>query len=169
MSKPSKSERKEDRIQSLEKELAKQKRINVELRQQKTVRLNDEQLQDFLDDLTQRIEWSTNRIVDETPKTTMVHATEIQRNDGFSFIIKWIVASLFFAVSITIAYSLYSIWGEFWSAGWTNRIALFIVAVVSFDCFILSIEIIKEKDRNYIIALFSALVAFVALIVTLIK
>lgn len=169
MSKPSKSERKEDRIQSLEKELAKQKRINVELLQQKTVRLNDEQLQDFLDDLTQRIEWSTNRIVDETPKTTMVHATENQRNDGFSFIIKWIVASLFFAVSITIAYSLYSIWGEFWSAGWTNRIALFIVAVVSFDCFILSIEIIKEKDRNYIIALFSALVAFVALIVTLIK
>ena len=169
MSKPSKSERKEDHIQSLEKELAKQKRINAELRQQKTVRLNDEQLQDFLDDLTQRIEWSTNRIVDETPKTTMVHATENQRNDGFSFIIKWIVASLFFAVSITIVYSLYSIWGEFWSAGWTNRIALFIVAVVSFDCFILSIEIIKEKDRNYIIALFSALVAFVALIVTLIK
>lgn len=169
MPKPSKSERKKDRIQSLEKELAKQKRINVELRQQKTVRLNDEQLQDFLDDLTQRIEWSTNRIVDETPKTTMVHATENQRNDGFSFIIKWIVASPFFAVSITIAYSLYSIWGEFWSAGWTNRIALFIVAVVSFYCFILSIEIIKEKDRNYIIALFSALVAFVALIVTLIK
>lgn len=169
MSKPSKFERKEDRIQSLEKELAKQKRINAELRQQKTVRLNDEQLQDFLDDLTQRIEWSTNRIVDETPKTTMVHATENQRNDGFSFIIKWIVASLFFAVSITIAYSLYSIWGEFWSAGWTKRIALFIVAVVSFNCFILSIEIIKEKDRNYIIALFSALVAFVALIVTLIK
>lgn len=169
MSKPSKSERKEDRIQSLERELANQKRKNVELQQQKTIRLNDEQLQRFLDDLTQRIEWSTNKIVDETPKTTVVHTTESHHKDGFSFIIKWIIASLFFAVSITIAYSLYSIWGEFWSAGWVNRIALFIVAVTGFDCFILGIEIIKEKDRNYIISLFSALVALVALIVTLIK
>lgn len=165
----SKCKRKEERVQSLERELANQKKKNIELQQQKTLRLNDEQLQSFLDELTQRIEWSTNRIVDETSKTTIVPATENQRSDGFSFIIKWTIASLFFSVSIIIAYLLYRIWGEFWIAGWTNRIALFILAVMSFDCLILGIEIIKEKDRNYIISLFSALVALVALIVSVVK
>ena len=169
MSKPSKSERKEDRIQSLERELANQKRKNAELQQQKTIRLNDEQLQRFLDDLTQRIEWSTNKIVDETPKTTVVHTTESQPKDGFSLIIKWIIAGLFFTVSIAMGYLLYSIWGEFWNAGWGSQIALLIVAVTGFDCFLLGVEIIKEKDRNYIISLFSALVALVALIFTLVK
>ena len=31
------------------------------------------------------------------------------------------------------------------------------------------IEVLREKDRNYIVALFSALVSLVALIVTLVK
>ena len=52
---------------------------------------------------------------------------------------------------------------------WGHRIALFIVAIADFDCLLLGIEILKEKDRNYIVALFSALVALVALIVTLVK
>lgn len=169
MSKPSKSERKEERIQSLERKLANKKRENVELQQQKTVRFNDEQLQCFLDELTQRIEWSTNRIVDETPKATVVDTTGNQSNDGFAYIVKWIIAELFFAVALVVAYSLYSIWGEFWSAGWINRMVLFSVAVIAFDCLALGVEIIKEKDRNYIISLFSALVALVALIVTLVK
>lgn len=169
MSKPTKNERKEDKIQNLERELKHLKKKNAELQQQKTVRLNEEQLQTFLDELSQRIEWSTNRIVDETSKTTVVHTMENQSNDGFSFIIKWMIASLFFAVAIAIAYSLYSLWGDFWSTGWINRIALFIVVVADFDCLVLGIEIIKEKDRNYIISLFSALVALVALIVALVK
>lgn len=41
--------------------------------------------------------------------------------------------------------------------------------VIVVDCIILGIDIFKEKDRNYIISLFSALVALVALIVTLLK
>lgn len=169
LSKLSKTERKEERFQSLERELAKQKKENVELLQQKTVRLNDEQLQCFLDQFTRLAELSTNRIINETPKTAVVHTTEKPSNDGFSFIIKWIIAGLFFTITAGIVYSLYSIWGDFWSAGLINRIVLFIISVAGFDCFILGIEIIKEKDRNYIISLFSALVALVALIVTLIK
>ena len=169
MSKPSKSERKEDRIQSLERELANQKKKNFELQQQKTVRLNDEQLQNFLDELTERIEWSTNRIVDETTKTTVVHTTVNHPNDGFSYFMKLSIAILFFVFAGMIAYSLFNIWGEFWNAGWARRIALFIVAIAGFDSFILGVEILKEKDRNYIVSLFSALVALVALIVALVK
>ena len=59
MSKPSKAERKEDRLQQLEKELAKQKKKNAELQKQKTIRLDDEQVASILDELTERIEWST--------------------------------------------------------------------------------------------------------------
>ncbi len=167
LSKLSKTERKEERIQSLERELANLKKKNAELQQQKTIRLNDEQLQSFLDDLTQRIEWSTNRIVDEAPRSIIVKPQENQKSDGFSYFIKWSIAILFFTVAIAIAYSLYSIWGEFWDTGWANRVALFIVAIAGFDCAALGIEILKEKDRNYIISLFSALVALVALIITL--
>ena len=48
MHKPSKSERKKDRIQSLDREIKEIKMKNMELQQQKTVRMDDEQLQRFL-------------------------------------------------------------------------------------------------------------------------
>lgn len=145
------------------------KKKNAELHPQKVVRFDDEQLQRFLNELTQRIEWSTNRIVDETPKMPIVDTAKNQPADTFSFIMKWTISSLFFVVAIAITYSLFSIWGEFWNAGWINRIALFIVAIIGFNCAALGIEILKEKDRDYIVSLFSALVALVALIVTLVK
>lgn len=153
----------------MEREIANLKKKNDELQQQKTVRLNDEQLQGFLDELTQRIEWSTNRIVDEAPRSITVKPQENQKSDGFSYFIKWAIAIPFFIATIAIAYSLYNIWGQFWNTGWANRVALFIVALAGFDCAALGVEILKEKDRNYIVSLFSALVALVALIVTLIK
>lgn len=168
-SKQSKSERREDRIQYLERELADQKRKNTDLQQQKTVRLNDEQLQQFLAELTQRIEWSTNRIVDETSKPSVEYVTKKRPDDGFSYLMKWSIAVLFFSVAFLVLYVLFSIWGEFWHEGWASRFALFVVAIMGFDCLMLGIEILKEKDRNYIVSLFSALVALVALIVTLVK
>lgn len=168
-SKQSKNGRKEDKIQQLEREIVHLKKKNLELQQQKTVRLNDAQLQEFLDELTQRIEWSTNRIVDEPPRTTVVHSNDAPHSDGLSFFMKWLIAIPFFVVAIAIAYTLYCVWGEYWSIGWTNRISLFVVGIASFDCLALGIEILKEKDRNYIVSIFSALVAIVALIVSLVK
>lgn len=169
MSNSSKSDRKENRIRQLEKELSEQKKKTIELQKQKTIRLDDDQVDGFLKDLTQQIEWSTNRIVDETPRSIIVKPQENQKSDGFSCFIKWSIAILFFIVAIAIIYSLCSIWREFWDKGWANRIALFVVAISGLDCLFLFIEILREKDRNYIISLFSALVALVALIVALIK
>lgn len=168
MSNSSKSDRKENRIHQLEKELAEQKKKNAELQKQKTIRLDDEQVEGFLDDLTQRIVWSTNRIVDESPKT-IVQSNKNIPQDGFSFVIKLVIASFFFVTTVAIFCLLYNVWNDFWSNGWINRIALFVVAISGFDCLFLCIEILREKDRNYIISLFSALVALVALIVALIK
>ncbi|MBN2913134.1 MAG: hypothetical protein JTJ16_02305 [Ruminococcaceae bacterium] len=168
MSNSSKSDRKENRIRQLEKELSEQKKKTIELQKQKTIRLDDDQVEGFLDDLTQRIEWSTNRIVDESPKT-IVQSNKNIPQDGFSFIIKLVIASFFFVTTVAIGCLLYNVWNDFWSNGWINRIALFVVAISGFDCLFLCIEILREKDRNYIISLFSALVALVALIVTLVK
>lgn len=168
MSNSSKSERKENRLQQLEKELSEQKKKTIELQKQKTIRLDDDQVDGFLKDLTQRIEWSTNRIVDESPKT-IVQSNKNIPQDGFSFIIKLVIASFFFVTTVAIGCLLYNVWNDFWSNGWINRIALFVVAISGFDCLFLCIEILREKDRNYIISLFSALVALVALIVTLVK
>ena len=109
MSNSSKSERKQNRLQQLEKELAEQKKKNAELQKQKTIRLDDEQVEGFLDDLTQRIEWSTNRIVDETPRSIIVKPQENQKSDGFSYFIKWSIAILFFTVAIAIVYSSFKL------------------------------------------------------------
>lgn len=165
----SKSQRREDRINNLERENAKLKKKNAELQQQKTVQLNDEQLQKFLDDLTQRIEWSTNRVVDEMPRTISVKLQEQSKSDGISYFLKWLIAIPFFAVAIAIVYSSCGFGNCFWNTGWASRVALFIVVIIGFDCAALGIEILREKDRNYIVSLFSALVALVALIVALVK
>lgn len=139
------------------------------MQKQKTIRLDDEQVESILDSMTQRIEWSTNRIIDESQKPIAIQTNEKTQQDGFSFAIKWSIASFFFIVTLVIGYWLYRIWVNYWGTSWGHRIALFIVAMVGCNCFLLGIDILKEKDRNYIIALFSALVALVALIVTLVK
>lgn len=169
MPKPSKTERKEDRVQILERELTNAKKKNAELQQQKTVLLNDTQLENFLDELTERIEWSTNRIVDEMPRSITIKSQEEQENDGFSTILKWMIGIPFFVFAISFGYALYNHWGEFWDLGCEHRILLFVVAIAIFDCIALGIEIIREKDRNYVVSLFSAIVALVALIVSLVK
>lgn len=171
MSKPSKSERKEERIQMLEKENSNLKKKNAELMRKTTVSLDEEQLKHFMNELTERIEWSTNRIVDETPKSVTVFQADTakQSDDGFAYFIKWIIAIPFFAVAVLSSYFLFSNWSTYWSIDWTNRFALIFTGIIVFDSACLGVEILREKDRNYIISLFSALVALVALIVSLVR
>lgn len=169
MSKSSKSERKDNRIQFLERENAKLKKKNEELSTQKVISLNEEQVKNFLDELTGRIEWSTNRIVDEQAKPVVITQESNSRNDGFSFVLKCLIGVPFFAIAIAIIYSLCTVWGEYWNTGLASRVALFVVALISFDCIVLGVEIFREKDRNYLVSLFSGLVSLVALIVALVK
>lgn len=167
MSKASRSERKECRIQNLERELASVKKEMAKIRQQKTVHLDDEQMQSFLDGLIEQMELSTNGIADKISKSITVNTMQKQPKDGFSLFMKCSIAILFFSFTGCCVISLFSTWEHFWNEGWMSRMALFVVAIAGFDCFILGIEICREKDRNYIVSLFSALVALAALFVTL--
>lgn len=167
----SKSERKEERIQMLEKENSNLKKKNAELMRKKTVSLDEEQVERFLNELTGRIEWSTNRIVDETPKCAAVLQQDKtnQGGDSFAYFLKCTIAIPFFVVAVVMMYLIYINCGAYWNVDWAHKLILIVMGISVFDSVCLGIEILKEKDRNYIISLFSALVALVALIVSLVK
>ncbi len=133
-----------------------------------TVRLDAEQENRLLHELTQRVEWSTNRIVDEVKPHYIVNAPK-NKSDGFSLLIKCIIGIPILIFGIAIAFYLYQNAPGYWEQGFSMQFAVVMMGILGFDCLILGFEILREKDRNYIVALFSALVSLVALIVTLIK
>lgn len=165
--KKSKSERKEDRVQELERELAQTKKKLAE--QQKSVRLDDLQLKESIDELTECISWATNRIVDESRPKYIPVMNNSTTNSSFSLLLKLIIGLPMFLMVGAVALFLWNSGAEYWVQGSTMRLALVILGIVGIDCLYLGIEIFREKDRNYVVALFSALVSLVALIVALVK
>ncbi len=133
-----------------------------------TVRLDAEQENRLLDELTQRVEWSTNRIVDEMKPHYIVNTPQ-KKSDGFSLLIKCIIGIPMLIVGAAIFYYLYQNALGYWEQGFSMQFAVVMMGILGFDCIVLGIEVLREKDRNYIVALFSALVSLVALIVTLVK
>lgn len=132
-----------------------------------TVRLDSEQEKRLIDELAQRIEWSTNRVIDEAKPRYIVSTPEKNR-DGFSFLIKCIIGIPILIFGVAIACFLYQNAATYWQQGISTQFAVVMMGLLSFDCIVLAIEVLREKDRNYIVALFSALVSLVALIVALI-
>lgn len=166
MSKKSKSERKNEKIQSLEKELAAEKKKTSD--QSITVRLDQSQVEELMDQLTDRIQWSTNRIVDETkPRSTPVIIRE-KKTDTFSSLIRWILSFVFIGFGVGLIAMLISNWSTYWIGGVHNISALCVIFIGLISTAI-GIDIFRENDRDYIVSLFSAIVALVALIVTLVK
>ncbi len=165
-SKPSKQERKEDRIQQLERELsATKKKLSS---QSKTMQLDEGQLDNYMEQLTQLIEWSTNRIVDESYPITKIVTTKRKGNDLFSKIIQGVLTVLFIFIGLFIIGFLITSWSTLWinAANKVTVVAMFVIAVTLIA---LGVDIHRETDRNYLISLFSALVSLVALIVALVK
>ena len=166
MSKKNKSERKNDRIQSLEKELAAERKKTSD--QSITVRLDQSQVEELMDQLTDRIQWSTNRIVDETsPRSTPVIIRE-KKTDTFSSLIRWILSFAFIGFGVGLIVMLISNWSTYWIGGVYN-ISVLCVIFIGLISTAIGVDIFREKDRTYVISLFSAIVALVALIVTLVK
>ena len=132
-----------------------------------TVRLDSKQQQQLLDDLTQRIEWSTNRIIDETNPTPQI--VPQKKTDAFSILVKVLLCGLFVGFGILGFITIISNWSTLYVGGFANIVAIGIVFVICLACVIIGVDIWREKDRNYLIALFSALVSLVALIVALVK
>lgn len=146
----------------------KKKKVSNATHQTVTVRLDAEQKNRLLDELTQRMEWSTNRIVDEVKPHYIVNAPE-NKSDGFSLLIKCIIGIPILIFGAAIIFYLYKNAVEYWEQGFSMQFAVVMMGVLGFDCIVLGVEVLREKDRNYIVALFSALVSLVALIVTLVK
>ena len=132
-----------------------------------TVRLDSEQQKQLLDDLTQRIEWSTNRIVDETRPSPMI--VPQKKIDSFSKLVKVLLCGLFVGFGILGFITVINNWSTMYIGGFANTVAIGIVLLICLACIVIGIDIWREKDRNYLIALFSALVSLVALIVALVK
>lgn len=137
-------------------------------RQTVTVRLDAEQETRLLEELTKRVGWSTNRIVDEVKPHYIVNAPE-NKSDGFSLLIKCIIGIPILIFGAAIIFYLFQNAVGYWEQGFSMQFAVVMMGILGFDCLVLGVEILREKDRNYIVALFSALVSLVALIVTLIK
>ncbi len=165
MSKNSKRDSKNNRIQALEKELVTEKeKVDEHFI---TIRLDPTQVDEIMNQLTERIEWSTNRIVDETdPHTPII--IKSKKADMFSSIIRWTLSFVFAGFGVGLIAILVANWSSYWTGG-VNNISTFCVILIGLISTVIGIDIFREKDRNYIISLFSALVALVALIVTLVK
>lgn len=142
-------------------------RISKRKPQTVTVCLDSEQQKQLLDDLTQRIEWSTNRIVDETRPSPMV--VPQKKIDSFSKLVKVLLCGLFVGFGILGLITVINNWSTMYVGGFANTVAIGIVFLICLACIVIGIDIWREKDRNYLIALFSALVSLVALIVALVK
>ena len=148
---------------------AKRKRKNFSNKHQTiTVRLDSKQEKRLLEDLTDRIEWSTNRIVDET-KPRYIATNTKEQSDGFSVFLKLLIGIPIIVLGIVVFCFLFKNGGTYWTQGSMSKFALVIVGILGLDCILLGIEVLREKDRNYIVALFSALVSLVALIVAFVK
>lgn len=155
------------KIQELQNELNKTKEELDFLKsnQNNTVRLDDKQLQEII----YNINFDSEEIVDKISQCNSTNQNSDNRNDAFSDAIRIGLASLFIIFAVVLGYNTVTKWSNLWSQGINYRITLFFMCVIALDCIILGIDIFKEKDRNYIISLFSALVALVALVVTLLK
>ena len=145
-------------------------RIRKEKETEKPITINPEQVEEFKQAVVELVEWSTNRIVDESKPAC--HGSGIQIKDKeektFSNTVKFLLAALFIGIGVLADYFLFSNWKTFWVGGVQNVAVIFII-LLSFVCIALGISIFKEKDRNYIVAMFSAIVSLVALIVSILK
>lgn len=132
-----------------------------------TIRLDEDQKQQLLDELTERIEWSTNRIIDEAAKPS-VFVSQRSKNDMFSIILRVVLSILFSGFGTLLIIGIVINWGSYWTGGIQN-LAVMCVFLIGLVCLSIGIDIFREKDRDYLVSLFSVLVALVALILAVLK
>lgn len=101
-------------------------------------------------------------IVDDSPKNPEI----TQRNDLFSHVIKVGLSTLCIGFGILFAVGTIANWSNLWSGGMQN-LAVIMMLLCCVLLILLGIDIWKEKDRNYLLSMFSSLVALAALGVTI--
>lgn len=130
------------------------------------VHLDDVQMQLLINAVSQSINQSSRKTVDELSKVLVKE--KAQRNDFFSLLVKVVLFATFFCFGVLIIGATILKWNDLWIGGLQN-LAVVILLIYSIVFIVLSVDIWFEKERNYLISIFSALVAFVALVITLFK
>lgn len=141
-------------------------------KQAQTVKIDKSQIESIKSDIVSLTEWSTNRIVDELSDSIEFSRqntdTEKDKSSLFADIIRWGLAILFVTAGVLSVITIISNWSHFWTGG-IQKLCVIFIFEMSFICCALGVSIFKEKDKNFIVSMFSALVALVALIISIIK
>ena len=163
--KKAKCYKQEQRIKQLENEVEDLKRALEQ--QTKTVQFDEQQIEKILAKITNEIDISTNKICDEVNQA--VTSIKGPKTDEISEFIKMLLGTLLIAVAISIVIFIFIDWARFLNNGLVGII--YLVVHVIYSCIFITMGriLFKEKDRNYIVSLFSAVVALTALFVTLYK
>ncbi len=165
-SKKAKCYKQEQRIKQLENEVEDLKRALEQ--QTKTVQFDEQQIEKILAKITNEIDISTNKICDEVNQA--VKSIKEPRSDDISFLLKLVLTALCFSIAIVCFWCIFSGFTLLKNGDSNSAMLLIIIGAVFYLAFtMLGLEIFKEKDRNYIVSLFSAVVALTALFVTLYK
>lgn len=90
-------------------------------------------------------------------------------NDGFSRFVRWLLTVLFCGFGSFLIFEIIISIKAIWKNSFINDLAVIILIFISVCCIALGICIHRIKNRNYLISVFSTLVALTALIVALIK
>ena len=77
--------------------------------------------------------------------------------------------TLFFAVGIILTFGTIFNIPVLWNSDFYNNLTVIILIALGIVLIVLGASIIKIDDRNYLISIFSAIVALAALIVSIIK
>lgn len=83
--------------------------------------------------------------------------------------LKTLLGVIFFCAGLLAVLELSNNIEKYWEGNWANGIAVVLTYFISFGIMGCGVSIFYEKDRKYIVSVASLFVAFVALMISLIK
>lgn len=134
-----------------------------------SVKLNDKQLELVLKEIRSMHENQNDQINKSLKEIGDLNLIQNKVSDNFSRIVRWTMFSLFIVIGIILTLGVLINICTLLSPNIFNNIAVIILLILGIILIILGFSIIKIDDRNYLISVFSAIVALAALIVAIYK
>lgn len=134
-----------------------------------SVKFNDKQLELVLKEIRSMHENQNEQINKSLKEIGNLNLIQNKVSDSFSRIVRWTMFSLFIVIGIILTLGALINICTLWSPNIFNNIAVIILLILGIILIILGFSIIKIDDRNYLISVFSAIVALAALIVAIYK
>ena len=112
--------------------------------------------------------------INQTANSSVIQMskTPVSQNENketfFSEAVKFVLGLLFVGFGVLLAIGIIGNWCSFWTT-FTQGISAIILLADSISCIVLGVSLWREKDRNYIMSVFSALVALASMVVAIVK